>query len=114
MSDAGKLQSYSVITCFLPAGKGKAVLDALRVQKGISSAFVHHARGAGVDSRRDAKRPFYAEREVITVQVPVEQADEVFEFLYYSAGLNQPHAGMVLMEKAIRGMACQLVQESST
>jgi hypothetical protein len=32
----------------------------------------------------------------------------VFEFLYFSAGLNHPHAGMVLMEKAIRGMMCNL------
>jgi len=106
MDDAGQLQSYKVITCFLPAGKGKAVLDALRGQKGLYSAFVHHARGAGVDSGRDNRRPFYIEREVITVLAPVERADEVFEFLYFSAGLNQPHAGMVLMEKAIRGMMC--------
>jgi len=108
MSDASLPQSYKVITCFLPAGKGKEVLDELRGQKGVFSAFVHHARGVGVDSGRDNKAPFYVEREVITVLAPVGRADEVFEFLYFSAGLNHPHAGMVLMEKAIRGMMCNL------
>lgn len=111
MSDAGLLQSYKVITCFLPAGKGKEVLDNLRKQKGVYSGFVHHARGAGVDSGRGNRAPFYVEREVITVLAPAELADEVFEFLYFNAGLDQPHAGMVLMEKAIRGMMCNLTQE---
>jgi hypothetical protein len=112
MSDAGQMQSYKVITCFLPAGKGKEVLDDLRKQKGIYSGFVHHARGAGVDSERNNKTQFYVEREIITVLVPVAQADEVFEFLYFNAGLDQPHTGMVLMEKAIRGMMCNLNPEA--
>jgi hypothetical protein len=87
------------------------VLDDLRKQKGVYSGFVHHARGAGVDSRRGNKVPYYVEREVITVLAPVAQADEVFEFLYFNAGLDQPHTGMVLMEKAIRGMMCNLTPE---
>ncbi|MDO8891567.1 MAG: hypothetical protein Q8N54_16530 [Sulfurimicrobium sp.] len=111
MSDTGALQSYKVITCFLPAGKGKEVLDDLRKQKGVYSGFVHHARGAGVDSSRGNNAPFYVEREVITVLAPVAQADEVFEFLYFNAGLDQPHTGMILMEKAIRGMTCNLTSE---
>jgi hypothetical protein len=111
MSDAGLLQSYKVITCFLPAGKGKEVLDNLRKQKGVYSGFVHHARGAGVDSGRGNQPSFYVEREVITVLAPVARADEVFEFLYFNAGLDQPHSGMVLMEKAIRGMMCNLTPE---
>lgn len=109
MSDAGfNPPGHRLITCFLPAGKGREVLDALRKQKGLHSAFVHHARGAGVDSRRSGNAPFYVEREVITVLVPAERANEVFEFVYFAAGINQPHAGMVLMEKAIRGMQCIL------
>lgn len=111
MSDTGHLQAYKVITCFLPAGKGKDVLDDLRKQKGINGGFVHHARGAGVDSGRNSKAPFYVEREVITVLAPVAQADEVFEFLYFNAGLDQPHTGMVLMEKAIRGTLCNLTPD---
>ncbi len=111
MTDTGEQQSYKVITCFLPAGKGKDVLDDLRKQKGVYSGFVHHARGAGVDSGRGNKAPFYVEREVITVLATVAQADEVFEFLYFNAGLDQPHTGMVLMEKAIRGMTCSLTPE---
>jgi len=101
--------SYKLITCFLPAGRGKEVLDGLRKQKGMLSAYVHHARGAGVDGRRaSGKIPFYVEREVITVLSPAHQADNIFEYLYFAAGLDQPHAGMILMEKTIRGEACSL------
>lgn len=110
MSDtAPQLQALKVITCFLPAGRGKEVLDGLRKQKGLHSAFVHHARGAGVDSRRSENaKPFYVEREIITVLAPATQADEIFEFIYFAAQLDQPHAGMVLMEKAMRGFQCVL------
>lgn len=105
---ASSVSEYRLITCFLPVGRGKEVLDALRKQKGIHSAFVHHARGAGVDSGRSNKVPFYVEREIITVLTPKELADDIFEFVYFAAGINQPHAGMVLMEKALRGMPCTL------
>lgn len=108
MSEMPAYQSFKVVTCFLPAGRGKEILAALRKQKDLSSAFVHHARGAGVESVHGNKAPFYVEREVISVLVPAEQANEIFEFLYFTAGLDRPHAGMVLMEKAIRGMACSL------
>ncbi|MDP2829159.1 MAG: hypothetical protein Q8O37_11205 [Sulfuricellaceae bacterium] len=107
--DAQHLLTYKLITCFLPAGGGKEVLDGLRKQKGMLSAYVHHARGAGVDARRaSGKAPLYVEREVITVLAPAHQADDIFEYLYFAAGLDQPHAGMILMEKAIRGVACSL------
>lgn len=110
MSEPGQQAlSYKLITCFLPAGKGKEVLDGLRKQKGMLSAYVHHARGAGVDARRaSGKTPLYVEREVISVLAPAHQADEIFEYLYFAAGLDQPHAGMILMEKAIRGVECHL------
>ncbi len=101
-----------MITCFLPAGHGKEVLDGLRKQKGLHSAFVHHARGAGVDSRRgENSKPFYVEREIITVLAPAAQADEIFEFIYFAAQLDQPHAGMVLMEKAMRAYQCILPED---
>lgn len=108
MTEIPSLLNFKVLTCFLPSGRGKEILAALRKQKGIPSAFVHHARGAGVESVRGNKAPLYVEREVITVLVPAERANEIFEFLYFTAGLDQPHAGMVLMEKAIRGVMCHL------
>jgi len=91
------LAKYKVITCFLPAGKGHGVLERLHKEKGISSAFAYHARGAGLATRRDKRRPEYVEREMISALVPAERADEIFRFIFFASGIDQPHAGMVLM-----------------
>ncbi len=39
---------------------------------------------------------------VLTVVVAAEQADAVFEAIYFAAGLDAPHAGMVMMGRAFR------------
>ena len=94
---------YKAITCFCPAGRGQRVLEELRNEMGINCAYVHHARGVGV-GRVDKKKIFYIEREIITVLVPVDRADEIFRFLYFATGINEPHAGMIVMEKTTRLM----------
>ncbi len=88
------------ITCFLPVGRAQAVLERLRSEKGIHSVFAHHARGAGLANRYGKNRPLFLERDIITVLVPAKQADEIFEFVYFAAGIDKPHAGMVLMGAA--------------
>lgn len=88
---------HKAITCFLPAGRAQAVLERLRKEKGIPSAYAYHARGAGLATRSDKSRPEYVEREMITALVPAERADEIFRFIFFASGIDQPHAGMVLM-----------------
>jgi hypothetical protein len=96
-----QIPRYKVIHCLLPAGHAAEVLERLRQEKGIVDAFHHHARGGGISTRKGRESFHYVEREIATVLVPEDQADEVFEFLYFAAGLNQPHAGMVLMERTL-------------
>ncbi len=91
---------YKIITCFLPAGKGQGVLERLHEEKNISSAFAYHARGAGLANHQNKKLPKYIEREMITALVPVDRADEIFKFIFFASGINQPHAGMVIMTAA--------------
>jgi hypothetical protein len=92
---------YKAITCFCPAGRGQRVVEELRNEMGINCAFVHHARGIGVGNVQENKL-FYIEREIITALVPANRADEIFRFLYFAAGINEPHAGMIIMEKTMR------------
>lgn len=100
MSAAPHAGQYKTITCFLPAGRAQEVLARLRKEQDIPSAYSYHARGAGLATRRDKSRPEYVEREMITALVPAERADEIFRFIFFAAGIDQPHAGMVLMTAA--------------
>jgi len=85
----------------MPAGRGTEVLEALREEIGVISAFAHHARGIGTHSLR--QRVYSDEKQILTALVEAHSADDVFNFLYYSAGLDTPHAGIVMMSHAFRG-----------
>lgn len=91
---------YRVITCIMPAGRGAEVLDALRRELGVVSASIHHARGIGTQSLRH--RVYSDEKQVLTAVVEADRGDAVFELIYFEAGLNAPHAGMVMMGHAFR------------
>lgn len=92
---------YRVIIGIMPAGRGAELLEALRSEEGVISAYAHHARGIGTHSLRH--RIYSDEKQIFTVLVEDERADDVFHFLYYRAGLDAPHAGMIMMGRAIRG-----------
>jgi hypothetical protein len=93
---------FKLVTCFLPAGRGMQVLERLRKEHDLTSLTYHHARGVGVGSRRASRSHIAAEREVITVLAPEAHADEIFRFLFFAAGLDEPNTGMVLMERVLR------------
>lgn len=99
---------FKVIHCFVPVGKGHDVLLRLKNEMGVPGAFAHHARGGGLSTRKGRESFRYMEREIVTVMAPAERADAIFAFLYRAAGLDKPHAGMILMEKAQMGVAMTL------
>ncbi|NJD34498.1 MAG: hypothetical protein FIA96_06630 [Betaproteobacteria bacterium] len=98
---------YKVITCVMPAGRGAAVMETLRREQGVVSASVHHARGIGTHSLRH--RVYSDEKQVLTAVVAAEHGDAVFELIYFAAGINAPHAGMVMMGHAFRAAGTALL-----
>ena len=92
---------YRIITCLMPAGRGAEVLEILRREQGVVSASLHHARGIGTQSLRQ-HRAYSDEKQVITALVAAEQGDAVFASIYFAAGIDAPHAGMVMMGHAFR------------
>jgi hypothetical protein len=102
------IDHFKVLHCFVSVGMGNELLTRLKREKGLHCAFAHHARGGGLSSRRGRESFDYMEREVVTVLAPAERADEIFAFLYYAAGLNAPHVGMILMEKAQMGVPMRM------
>jgi nitrogen regulatory protein PII len=99
--------AHKVITCIMPAGRGLELIEQLR-ELGVMSAQVHHARGVGKSGKRRRGVSLYAEREVVQALVENARADEVFELLYAAAGIGRPHAGLLLMENAVHGIALVL------
>ena len=95
--------AHKLITCIMPAGRGLELIEQLR-ELGVASAQVHHARGVGKSSKRRRGVSLYAQREVVQALVEASRADEVFEFLFAAAEIGRPHAGMLLMEKAVHGI----------
>ena len=92
---------YRVITCVMPAGHGAEVLEVLRREQGVISASLHHARGIGTQSLR-RHRAYSDEKQVLTVLATAARGDAVFESIYFAAGIDTPHAGMVMMGHAFR------------
>lgn len=97
---------YRVITCVMPVGRGAEVLETLRREHGVVSAAVHHARGIGTHSLRH--RVYSDEKQVLTAVVAAECSDAVFELIYFAAGIDAPHAGMVMMGHAFRAAGLAL------
>jgi hypothetical protein len=106
------MERYKVIHCFLPMGRAVEVMEKVRTEKGIHSTFHHHALGGGTSSRKGRESFHFLEREIATLLVPESRADEIFEYLYFAAGLNQPHTGMVLMEKTLMARAMCMPEDS--
>lgn len=90
---------YKLITAIVPVGTALPVMKKLREEKNLISANVHHARGVGHIMSARRRLGDQSERDVLTVAVTSEMADEVFEFVYFEAGIDRPHGGIVFMSK---------------
>ena len=100
------LTEKKLITCFLAHGLALDVVQKLKDEKGIIEASVNNARGMGklnLLAHRGVGEQ--GEKEILTVIVPADQADELFEYIFDKANINRPHGGLIYM--------CQLSHVSS-
>ena len=42
------------------------------------------------------------EKEILNIVTSAEEADEIFEFIFYEADVNRPHGGIIFMTKLDR------------
>jgi nitrogen regulatory protein PII len=99
MTELQDFPGAKIITCILPdKGKDMELLKALRTEKGIISANTFQCRGFGLQLRRryKGKRQIagYSVR-VVTVVVPEDQADDIFEYIYYKVNFDLPCPGLI-------------------
>jgi nitrogen regulatory protein PII len=100
-----------VITCVLPKGSAKIIIDTL-FEKGISRFNFSNARGFGVMDYLATKTglPKEEEKELLSVIAKDQQeADELFDLIYHAAHIGELHGGMMYMTNL--SMASQFVLE---
>lgn len=89
-----------LITCILPKGIAVGVIKQLKEKYGIISANINNARGVGKITPLIYRGiGAQSEKEILTVVVKEELADELFEFIYNEADINRPHGGLMYMNK---------------
>ncbi len=89
-------EQSKLITCILPKGAARTIMAALKSRYGIITANMNFARGVGrltpLAHRGIGEQ---TEKEILTVVVSEEQADEIFTFIYHEAHINRPHGGLM-------------------
>ena len=85
-----------LITCIVQRGLAETVVEAA-IDAGAQGATIFHARGTGVRQRRLGVLGLTvnAEKEVIYIVAPSDQADRIFERIYIIAKLDTPGMGMM-------------------
>ena len=91
---------YKQITVILPMGKGLDVIEALKEEKNIVSANLNYARGVGrMTPLRFRGVGEQTEKEIINVVLPAPIADDIYDYIYDFACINNPHAGILYMSE---------------
>lgn len=91
-----KLGRQKLITSIMPKGTGRKVLVGLRREHGINTGNINMARGAGMyNPMRKRGVGEQTEKEMLTVIVPADKADEIFAFIYDLAEIGEPHHGII-------------------
>ena len=87
-----------MIQAIIPMGTALPVLKALREDKGLDAANINFARGVGRFVRWSERRlGDDEEKEILSVVVPTDRADEIFEWIFHEANMDHPHGGIVYM-----------------
>tara|TARA_E500000331_G_C17182546_1_gene681166 strand:- start:848 stop:1210 length:363 start_codon:yes stop_codon:yes gene_type:complete len=100
MADAMQnvITDAKLITCILPKGRAADLQQALIDEKGIHNANYHHARGVGRFSPISARGIGEQQaKEILEIAVSAEQADELFEFMFFEGGIDEPHGGIIFV-----------------
>ncbi|MBI4178507.1 hypothetical protein HY522_03665 [bacterium] len=86
-----------LITCILPRGSGKPLLEAIH-QRGATSGNLYFARGSNIgDPLGKSGIPPQVEKEIVTVLVGKKEAGEMFDFVIDAGQISRDGGGFVYM-----------------
>jgi len=92
------LTDVVLITALVQRGSAENVVQAAR-RAGAQGATIFYARGTGVRQKHLGVLgvTVSAEKEVIYIVAPTDQADRIFEKIYVAGHLDTPGMGMLYM-----------------
>ncbi|MBT7410320.1 MAG: hypothetical protein HN826_11505, partial [Methylococcales bacterium] len=98
-----QFRETKLITAVLPKGASLQVIKMLKQEKSLTTANFNYARGMGkltpVKYRGVGEQ---SEKEMLTVVIDKEHADDIFEYIYEVAEINRPHGGLLYMQALIQ------------
>ncbi len=95
-----KSEPQRLITCIVPQGHALPVLKSLKAEHNVITANIHRARGAGRMTPlawRGVGET--SEKDVMDVIVNESDAETVFQHIYFGAGIDQPHGGIIYQQR---------------
>ena len=85
-----------LITCILPKGRARHVIKVLKEERQIVTANMNFARGAGrLTPMAYRGVGETTEKDILTVVVATEDADDLFDYIYHKAEIDRPHGGLM-------------------
>ena len=89
-----------LISCVIPKGRGAPLQRALADNKAIHNATLYHGRGVGKNFHGAGRSMGdQQERDILEVIVQQGKCDEIFEYIFFEAQINEPHGGIIYVSK---------------
>jgi hypothetical protein len=93
--------THKVIVCILPQGEALPIMDSMVKERGITRADVCFARGTGrLSPLRRQGIGQTSEKEIMTLLVPIDTAEEIFSALYHLTGMHDTPGYFMYMHSA--------------
>ena len=100
---------HKLITCILPKGRARSLQRLLIEEHQLYTGNFHYGRGVGRESHiRDRGIGEQQEREIFDVIVPAEDAERLFELIFFAAEMNERHGGMIFITDIPRASPLEL------
>jgi len=92
------LTDVVLVTAIVQRGNAEGVVQAAR-RAGAQGATIFYARGTGVRQKHLGILGITvsAEKEVVYIVAPSDQADRIFEKIYVASNMDTPGMGMIFM-----------------
>ena len=95
---SNNLINAKLITCILPKGRAQGLKQEMMEEKEVHIVKFDRARGVGRFSPITARGiGEQQEKEILEATVAEEDADELFEYMFFKGEMNQPHGGIIYM-----------------